>query len=73
MEQLITSRSLGSYNRAAIQINKWQNNTSVELNDIIDTLEIVYWWYSNQLRNSQSFINIKTNMRSLLNAYNKQL
>lgn len=71
MEQLITSRSLGSYNRAAISINKWQNNTSAELKDIVDTLEIVYWWYNNQLKNSQSFINIKTNMRSLLNAYNK--
>lgn len=70
-EQLITSKSLGSYNRAAIAISKWQDNTAAELNDIIDTLEIVYWWYSNQLKNSRSFLNIKTNMRSLLNAYNK--
>lgn len=73
-EQLITSRSMGSYNRVAVAISKWQDNTAVELNDIVDTLEIIYWWYSSQLRyNNQSFLNIKTNMRSLLNAYNKQL
>jgi len=71
MEQLITSKTIGSYNRAAIAISKWQDITSAKLNDIVDTLEIIYWWYSSQLKYNESFINIKTNMRTLLNAYNK--
>lgn len=68
MEQLITAKSVGSYNNAAIQINKWQNKTAAELNDIIDTLEIVYWWYSNNAVNFNTYIKVDTNMKSLKSA-----
>lgn len=68
MEQLITAKSVGSYNNAAIQISKWQNKTAAELNDIIDTLEIVYWWYSNNAVNLNTYIKVDTNMKSLKSA-----
>lgn len=68
MEQLITAKSVGSYNNAAIQINKWQNKTAAELNDIIDTLEIVYWWYSNNAINLNTYTKVDTNMKSLKSA-----
>lgn len=68
MEQLITTRSVGSYNNAAIQINKWQNKTAVELLDKIDTLEIVYWWYSNNAVNFNHYLKVNANMDSLKSA-----
>lgn len=68
MEQLITAKTVGSYNSAAIQINKWQNKTAAEINDIIDTLEIVYWWYSTHAINLTNYTKVDTNMKSLKNA-----
>lgn len=68
MEQLITTKSVGSYNSAAIQINKWQNKASAELNDVLDTLEIVYWWYSNNAYGFNHYLKVDANMKSLKSA-----